>query len=329
MKVFMKKALIFFLIILLALCSLSACANDKYTVMTVGENAIGFDEYRYFYLNYRRDFTEEGITDSDELAKEIKENLVFSLRKKYAISEWAKEKGISLSSDELAYLKEQKQGYVDSYGGRDVFLAEIANGFMTEELFDSISQAQLIEDKLRSFEYNEFTGSIRSDDATVEKYIKDNFIHATHVLIMNDEGEDAEANYNLALSIAEMAANGTDFDSLILEYNEDTDMNKTTVGYYFAEGQLIVEFEQAALALEIGEVSGVVKSDIGYHVIKRLEIEDEYINKNFDTLRDIYKARMFNVMLEERINTLEIAYTDYHSTLTEQMIIDNIKKIKE
>ena len=83
------------------------------------------------------------------------------------------------------------------------------------------------------------------------------------------------------------------------------------------------------MALEIGEVSGVVESDIGYHVIKRLEIEDEYINKNFDTLRDIYKARMFNVMLEERMNTLDITYTDYHGTLTEQMIIDNIKKIKE
>lgn len=328
MKIFMKKTLVFLLVILLALSSLSSCENDKYTVLTVGENKVGFDEYRYFYLNYRRDFTEEGITDSEELAKKIKDNLEFSLRKKYAISEWAKERGISLSSDELASLKQQKQGYIDSYGGRDAFLAEIANGFMTEELFDSVSQAQLIENKLRSFEYNEFTGSIRSDDATVEKYIKDNFIHATHVLIMNDEGESVEDNYNLALSIAEKAANGVDFDSLILEYNEDTDMNKTTVGYYFAEGQLIIEFEQAAMALEIGEISGVVESDIGYHIIKRLEIEDEYINKNFDTLRNIYKARIFNVMLEERMNELDIAYTDYHSSLTEQMIIDNKKEIK-
>ena len=51
-------------------------------------------------------------------------------------------------------------------------------------------------------------------------------------------------------------------------------------------------------------------------------------NKNFDTLRNIYKARIFNVMLEERMNELDIAYTDYHSSLTEQMIIDNKKEIK-
>ena len=325
----MKKALIFLLVILLAASSLASCAKDDYTVITVGENKVGYDEYRYFYLNYLRDFTEDGITDPDELARKIKENVEYSVRKKYAISDWAKEKGISLSSDELSTLKTQKQGYADAYGGRDIFLSELTGNFMTEKLFDEISESQMIEDKLRQFEYDEFTGSIRSDDATVEAYVKENFIHATHVLIMNDEGEDVAENYALALSIAEMAANGADFDSLILEYNEDSDMNKTTVGYYFAEGQLIVEFEEAAKALEIGQVSGVVESPLGYHVVKRLAIEDSYVDKNFDALRLIYKARMFNIMLEERMASLNLVYTEYHATLTEQMLIDNKKEIQD
>ena len=59
------------------------------------------------------------------------------------------------------------------------------------------------------------------------------------------------------------AQNGDDFDSLIEEYNED--MSST---YTFGKGTMPEAFEKAAFNLDTDEISGLVETEYGYHIIK-------------------------------------------------------------
>lgn len=89
-----------------------------------------------------------------------------------------------------------------------------------------------------------------------------------------EEPVDATA---LATELLERARAGEDFDYLILTYGQDPGMAFNPEGYTFASGTMVPEFEEATLLLEIGEISGLVPSQFGYHIIKRAEPDPDNI----------------------------------------------------
>jgi hypothetical protein len=72
-------------------------------------------------------------------------------------------------------------------------------------------------------------------------------------------------------SLVEQLGGGADFDALMKAHSEDPGSASTGRAYEVRpDSQLVIEFRQLSLRLKVGEI-GVVESDFGFHIIKRLE----------------------------------------------------------
>lgn len=164
-----------------------------------------------------------------------------------------------------------------------------------------------------------FEKNLKISDEEMEKYYEEHKtdyykdeVKASHILIstVDDNGKElSEAKKKEAKKKAEeilkKAKNGEEFSELAKDNSDDTGSASQggDLGY-FTKGQMVQEFEDAAFSLESGEISDIVESEYGYHIIKVYDKIDEQLP--FDEVKDEIK-----------------------STLTEDKYIENIEEISK
>ncbi|HJU44818.1 MAG TPA: SurA N-terminal domain-containing protein, partial [Vicinamibacterales bacterium] len=134
--------------------------------------------------------------------------------------------------------------------------------------------------------------TIKVPDADIEAFYKQNLqqyqtpaqVRASHVLIKL-EGRDEKAAQALAEEVAKKAKAGADFAALAKQYSED-ESNKDNGGDldYFGRGRMVPEFENAAFAMQPGEISDLVKTQYGFHIIKVVD-KKPAITRSLDEVR--------------------------------------------
>lgn len=101
-------------------------------------------------------------------------------------------------------------------------------------------------------------------------------VRASHILFKL-EGKDEKAVQAQAEEVLKKAkAPNADFAALAKQYSED-DSNNMNGGDldYFGRGRMVAEFEQAAFAMKPGEISNLVKTAFGFHIIKVVDSQPE------------------------------------------------------
>lgn len=307
--------------------------QDK-IVMTVGETEVPAELYFYWLCyvcssleyNILNDYTNYGMysscVDSEtmtldwtaeitglplmEYARSQAENTI-----KYymAIEELAAEEDAGLTTANKVDMENAFQSAVDEMGGQDEFINYLKMLGISRETFDRISAASYLYMNLLNLAFTEGSDLYLSD----EDY-NDYAVYADHILLASQDMQTGELlspdeileKYTLAKSLLEQLRASDDpvalFDELADQYSEDPGREANPTGYIYTSGQMVPEFEGAAAQLEPGEISEIVQSDYGYHIILRRDLLTA-LEEDESRKEDIAKEYLDQMLVKKRMDS--------------------------
>jgi peptidyl-prolyl cis-trans isomerase C len=111
-------------------------------------------------------------------------------------------------------------------------------------------------------------------DKNPDKFKQDEACRASHILFKVEESADAATKKKAkdqADSVLKEARAGADFAELAKKYSADGSAQQGGDLNFFTKGQMVPAFDQAAFALKPGQISDIVTTQFGYHIIKVTE----------------------------------------------------------
>ncbi|MEA1934901.1 MAG: SurA N-terminal domain-containing protein [Thermodesulfobacteriota bacterium] len=201
------------------------------------------------------------------------------------------------------------------------FIDDDLNSFFTEKQ-DDYRTPPLIKIKYLSFISEDNSDLLVSEQDTeryyrnhLEKYSRHEERQARHILIKisdSDEDEQIKTKQEQAEKILEMAMQGKDFGELAKEYSEDGSASAGGDLGFFSRGRMVKPFENAVFSLQEGELSKVVSTEFGFHIIKLEKIRPASVTP-IEKVRD----EINSIIMQDKSGALvfQMANTAYENII--------------
>ncbi len=144
------------------------------------------------------------------------------------------------------------------------------------------------------------------------RFRQEDSVHASHILIRTPEQADAAAKAKAKAQADDLLAQikkGADFAELARKFSQDpgSAQNGGDLGF-FSKGQMVQPFEQAAFNLKPGQLSGVVETPFGFHIIRVSETKagrDMAYEEVKAQIADFLKQQMRDKKSQEFVDQLK------------------------
>jgi len=220
---------------------------------------------------------EENITISDERKDELFNEQLENIKNSNQITE----------EQLLQSLSQQGIENLDSF--KELFLSQNETPLLINELQSQVVETVEVTDQEVKDYY----------DNNIEQFTSEEKVAASHILVEEEE---------TAKEVLNKLNNGTDFAELAKEYSIDGSAAQGGKLGSFGKGRMVKPFEDAAFALNVGEVSDIVKSDFGFHIIKVTD-KTEAGTTSYEDVKESIKNNLLNQkkaqVMEEYIEKLK------------------------
>lgn len=264
-KIRNKRNLMVVLLIIIGIIANGCKANVEGVIAQVNKEDITEELYneeldvnrKIFKKQYGEEFLSQVGPDGNTMDKNLKQEVLDKLIIEEIIAQKSKEKDIKVTDEEIEEKLEEIQS---TLGGEEAYKEFLDTNGIPEEYFRNNTKKEILMEKY----YKDYLESTELDEKEIEEFYEENkdglvVVRARHILL-NDEEEGKKA--------LERLESGEDFEKVALEESLDGSAAQGGDLGYFTQGNMIKEFEDAAFALKVGEISGLVKTEVGYHIIK-------------------------------------------------------------
>lgn len=280
-----KKIKIVLMVAIVLLLIVGCAPSEEEIVAKVNDKAITFGQLDELYSVYMAAMPDIGIKE-----QEMKEVVLDDMIRLEVIKQYLSANNIEVESAEI---EEEYKNYME----------QVASNSITKEFFEknNISEAFVKEYIIGSYLYDikfydKVTSEVKNEEEAAIQYYnnhKDEFtrVRASHILVKKKKE---------AQKIMDKIKSGEDFAALAKEYSIDGSAQNGGDLDYFPKGKMVKPFEDAAFALEIGEVSDIVETDYGFHIIK---LTDK-ITDAFEEVKDYVISVMYNDIYQTKLDEI-------------------------
>ncbi len=224
-------------------------------------------------------------------------------------------------AEELLFQESQKKGIKITPQKVEAELLNLKQRFGTEESYQAaLKRTEMTEEKLkgqiahqaaiRELVESEISSKVEVTEADSKKYFEENAdkfrspeqVRASHILIKVEKGDDdkkkAAARKKLE-DIKKKVLAGDDFGKLAKENSEGPSNTRGGDLGFFTRGRMVKNFEEVAFKLAPNEVSDIVETQFGYHLIKVVDRKEAH-EASFDEV----KERIDTTLRQERVQNM-------------------------
>jgi peptidyl-prolyl cis-trans isomerase C len=185
-------------------------------------------------------------------------------------------KSRAVTGDEQVVAEEIKK-IRSRFPTEEEFNKALAAKQMTAEKLQTEMRTQLGINKLMESEASSASPVTDTDvkdyyDKNPERFKKPEQVRASHILFKTEGDEAAKKKARAsAETVLKQAKSGKDFAALAKEHSSDGSAQQGGDLGFFVKEQMVAEFSNAAFAMQPGQISDIVESQFGYHIIKVTE----------------------------------------------------------
>lgn len=258
----------------------------------------------------------------DSMEPMLKQQAVANLVNRALLTDAAKEEDITVSDDQV---NEKYEEIRANFPDEETFVAQLNRSNMTTDEFRTEVERGMKLEELVNIKTADIAAPTAEEakefyDSNSERFTTPERVRASHILITVAETDTEITKEQKKAKIDDLHAqlvDGADMATLAMANSDCPSKDKGGDLGFFGRGQMVKPFEDAAFALDIGQISPVVETQFGYHVIKITEKEEagttafaDVEESIIDYLVDMKKQDEMNTYMTGLRDAATIEYAD-------------------